>query len=369
MWVSSLSASGFRNLEISNWELSPGVNIIHGMNAQGKTSALEAVYFCAFGRSLRAGSDKELIEFKQQSAHVRVEIDRDGYNSTLDAHIERNGTKSTKGLSINRVPIKHMKDLFGRLLVVMFSPEDLKLVKSGPYERRRFMDMEICQLSPVYYSHLKEYHRALKQRNALLKILQKDKTQSFQESISIWDEQLANCGQRIMKLRSAFVKKIDEIAREIHLNITQGTEMLKLTYTPSISDIEKYLDNLVKVHARDMGQATTTLGIHKDDISFTINNISARYFGSQGQQRTAALSIKLAEIEIIKQSTKETPVLLLDDVLSELDGNRQNFLLRQIGDLQTLITCTGLEDILLTMKDHKIIKMVDGKIVRNTNSS
>ena len=361
MWVSSISASGFRNLDISRQELSPNVNIIHGMNAQGKTSALEAIYFCAFGRSLRANSDKELVCFGQQFAHVRVDINRDSYSSVLDAHIERTGTKSTKGLAVNQVPIKHMKDVFGRLLVVMFSPEDLRLIKAGPYERRRFMDMEICQLSPVYYSDLKEYHRALKQRNALLKILVKDKT--LQDSLAVWDEQLANYGKRIMKQRAKFIKKVNEIAKEIHLNITQGTETLELSYAPSVANYEEYLQLITKQHRRDMMQATTTLGVHKDDINFSVNGISARYFGSQGQQRTAALSVKLAEIELIKQSTKETPVLLLDDVLSELDGSRQHFLLKQITNLQTLVTCTGLEDILLTMQDHKILKMENGKLV------
>jgi len=360
MWVSNISAGGFRNLDIVDHELSASVNILHGMNAQGKTSFLEAVYFCAFGRSLRAGSDKDLINFHQASAHVRVDICRNGYTSTLDAHIERIGSKSKKGLALNRIPIKHMKDLFGRLLVVMFSPEDLKLIKAGPYERRRFMDMEICQLSPVYYSDLKEYHRALKQRNALLKIIFKDKTQ--QNSLSIWDEQLANYGRRVMKLRMEFIKKINVIANKIHKNITQDTENLELIYEPSIANPDTYLESLNKSHARDMAQGTTTLGIHKDDIQFTINNISARFFGSQGQQRTAALSTKLAEIEIIKQSTSETPILLLDDVLSELDGSRQQFLLAQIKDLQTLVTCTGLEDVLLTMKNYKIIKMIDGKV-------
>jgi len=362
MWVSSIAANCFRNLDIHGQELSQGVNILHGMNAQGKTSLLEALYFCAFGRSLRAGHDKELIKFEQPSAHVQVEINRDGYSSTMDAHIQRLGTKTKKGLSVNRVPIKHMKELFGRLLVVMFSPEDLRLVKAGPYERRRFMDMEICQLSPVYYGDLKEYHRALKQRNALLKVLQKGKADAI--GLEVWDEQLANYGKRIMKARLAFVKRVSDIAREIHANITQGVETLELTYAPSIANIDAYLESLNKSHARDIGQATTTLGVHKDDINFEINNISARFFGSQGQQRTAALSVKLAEIEIIKQSAKQTPVLLLDDVLSELDANRQRFLLSQIKDIQTLVTCTGLEDILLTtMKDCTIMKMENGRIV------
>jgi len=220
--------------------------------------------------------------------------------------------------------------------------------------------MEICQLSNIYYSDLREYHRALKQRNALLKILQKDKSQV--DSLDVWDIQLANFGTRVMKARMLFVKKVNDIAKEIHSNITQGTEDLELVYDPNVTHIDNYFDNMSKVRKRDILQGTTTVGIHKDDILFKINGISARNYGSQGQQRTAALSAKLAEIEIIKQQTNETPILLLDDVLSELDGNRQQFLINQISDLQTLITCTGLEDVLLHIKDCKILKVNDGRI-------
>ena len=362
MWVDNISATNFRNLQVQNQVLSPGVNILHGMNAQGKTSFLESIYFCAFGRTMRLGStDKDLICFGEQAAHVKIDIHRGNLPTTLDAHMERVGNKTKKGIFANNLPIKHMKDLFGRLLVVMFSPEDLRLIKAGPYERRRFMDMEICQLSPVYYSDLKEYHKVLKQRNTLLKTLYKDK--SLQDSLSIWDEQLANYGRRIIRARKTFVKKICELAKEIHYNITQGTENLQLTYEPSITNEENYLEIITKANNRDITQGTTTLGIHKDDINFTINNISARYFGSQGQQRTAALSAKLAEIEIIKLSTAETPILLLDDVLSELDGKRQQFLLAQINEMQTIVTCTGLEDVLLQMGDsHHIMKMQNGII-------
>jgi DNA replication and repair protein RecF len=223
----------------------------------------------------------------------------------------------------------------------MFSPEDLRLIKAGPSERRRFMDMEICQLSPIYYSDLREYHRALKQRNVLLKILQKDKSQ--RESLSIWDQQLNAHGLRIIKARKAFVKNINSTASGIHKNITQGDEKLQLVYKPGIES-EVFAKTLEKSHDRDILRGTTSEGIHTDDIEFTINDMSVRHFGSQGQQRTAALSAKLAEIELIKQGTGETPILLLDDVLSELDKHRQKFLLEQIKNLQTIVTCTGIED-------------------------
>lgn len=362
MFVQNISLTNFRNLNVDNVELSSGVNILYGNNAQGKTNFIESIYFCAFGRSLRAVTDRELIRFDENSAHIRANFVRGTFNQTLDVYIEKQGTRASKRMSVDRIPIKHMKDLFGRLLVVMFTPEDLKLIKSGPAERRRFMDMEICQLSPVYYSDLREYHRALKQRNALLKILQKDKSQS--DSLSVWDEQLVNHGKRIIKTRQNFVEKISNISREIHSNITQNTETLEIIYNPNVS-IENYIKDMAKSHKRDIMQGSTSIGIHKDDINFIINGISARNFGSQGQQRTAALSAKLAEIEIIKQSTGETPVLLLDDVLSELDSKRQKYLLSQITDLQTLITCTGIEDVLNSkvINEHRVMHVENGSII------
>ncbi|MCL1884202.1 MAG: DNA replication/repair protein RecF [Defluviitaleaceae bacterium] len=359
MFIKSLSAEKFRNLSVNNQELSPSINIIYGNNAQGKTNFLEAIYFCAFGRSLRARFDSELILWDEENTHIRMEFERCGISSVLDARLERSGKKSKKCISVDFVPIKHMKDLFGRLLIVMFSPEDLRLIKSGPSERRRFMDMEICQLSPVYYNDLREYHRALKQRNALLKILQKDKSE--RESLSIWDEQLTTHGLRIIKARSGFIQNIESIASKIHRSITQDSEELKLEYKPGIP-AEIYAQTLEKSHERDIFRGTTSEGIHTDDVEFTINNISARHFGSQGQQRTAALSAKLAEIEIIRQNTGEMPILLLDDVLSELDKHRQKFLLEHIKNLQTIITCTGIED--FNIDEGKKFLMQNGLIQR-----
>lgn len=359
MRVKKFSAAGFRNLSVENLEISPEINIIYGNNAQGKTNFLEAVYFCAFGRSLRARADSELICWDEEHAQIRIETERAGMFYQTDARLQMSGKKTVKGISIDFLPVKHMKDLFGRLLVVMFSPEDLRLIKAGPSERRRFMDMEICQLSPVYYGDLREYHRALKQRNALLKILQKDKNSASRESLSVWDEQLTNSGLRVIKSRFSFIEKINAIATEIHKNISRGAEELNLEYKPSVAP-ESYKKTMEKSHEKDILRGTTSDGIHTDDIEFTINGISARHFGSQGQQRTAALSAKLAEIEIIKQSTGETPILLLDDVLSELDKHRQKFLLEQIKNQQTFVTCTGTEE--FSIKKYKKFRMEEGKI-------
>ncbi|MCL1878712.1 MAG: DNA replication/repair protein RecF [Defluviitaleaceae bacterium] len=355
MHINEVSLTGFRNLNVQNQNLSPGVNIIFGNNAQGKTNFLEAIYFCAFGRPCRARTDGELIAWNETVAQIRLETERAGITSTLDARLEVVGKKTAKYISVDFLPVKHMKDLFGRLLVVMFSPEDLRLIKAGPAERRRFMDMEICQLSPVYYSDLREYHRALKQRNALLKILQKDRSQV--ESLSVWDEQITNFGLRVIKTRAAFVKKISAISAEIHKNITQNAENLLMEYRPGLAP-DNFAAALEKSRERDIFRGTTCEGIHTDDIEFTINAISARHFGSQGQQRTAALSAKLAEIEIIRQSTGEMPILLLDDVLSELDEHRQKFLLEQISNLQTIVTCTGTEKF---PGKNFLLKMSDGR--------
>ncbi|MCL2360281.1 MAG: DNA replication/repair protein RecF [Defluviitaleaceae bacterium] len=361
MWVSQITAKDFRNLSLSYVPLSKGTNILYGDNAQGKTNILEAIYFCALGRSPRADNNRELVRFGCNEAFVRVDVNKDDASFKIDAQIQLSDTKSNKNFSIDRVAIKNTRELFGQLMVVLFSPSDLQLIKSGPAERRRFMDMEICQLSPVYYSHLRDYHRALKQRNQLLKLLRKDRRQV--DSLSIWDEQLKISGCKIMQTRTAFVNKISTIAKGIHSHITESKEELFLTYQPNIPDPETYRKTLEKSHERDIITGTTSTGIHKDDIMFAINGVPARNFGSQGQQRTAALSAKLAEIEIMRSGGKSPPVLLLDDVLSELDGSRQKFLLTQITDLQTIITCTGLEDVLTrNIAEANVIRVKQGEI-------
>jgi DNA replication and repair protein RecF len=344
MIIRHLTAETFRNLHIPQAELSPGINILYGDNAQGKTNFLEAVYFCALGRPLRGEHCRELIPFGTQNAHAKANFCREhsapsGF--TVNAFIQQQGGKCVKSLSVDRVPIKNTRELFGRVPVVSFSPEDLRLIKAGPTERRRFMDIEICQLSPVYYQELREYYRALRQRNHLLKILQKDKSQI--DSLEAWDTQLVQHGQRIIKTRASFITKISEIASEIHGSITQKKERLSLEYRPGITDPNQYAAMLDKLRQRDIILGSTSAGIHRDDIHFTLKGISARSFGSQGQQRTAALSVKLAEIELMRSRMGTPPILLLDDVFSELDGHRQRFLLEQIKDVQTLLTCTGLE--------------------------
>jgi len=364
MWVKELSLENFRNFDRLQIQLENGVNIVYGDNANGKTNFIEAIYFCATGRSQRASHDRELIRFGSEEAHLQAVVESDGLQR-IDVHLFREGKK--KGIAIDHMPIKKLSQLFGLLLVVIFTPEDLKIVKAGPGERRAFMDMELCQLSGVYYHALRQYYQALRQRNNLLKAIVKDR--SLQETLEMWDAPLCQYGTQITAHREAFVKEIGEIAAGIHRDITGGGEKLTLDYRPQITDISQYEERLQRAAERDIVLGNTSVGIHKDDVAFAIDGNDVRTYGSQGQQRTAALSVKLAEIEIIKARTRHMPVLLLDDVLSELDESRQRFLFNHIGALQTVLTCTGVEDVLRkTSNTGKVMKMVNGTIDFGGNS-
>lgn len=338
--------------------LGAGITILHGDNAQGKTNFLEAVYFCALGRPLRADHSRELIPMGADTAHVRASFVSDtGAPFTVDAHIAQNGSKSVKSISIDRQPVKNTRELFGRVPIVSFAPEDLRLVKEGPALRRKFMDIEICQLSPVYYQELKDYYRALRQRNHLLKLIQKNR--AAPDYLAVWDDQLITHGSRIMRTRAAFIEKISALAAQIHQQITQHTETLTLTY--KTQDEATFAAALQRNQRRDIALGTTATGIHRDDIQFNIQHQNARTYASQGQTRTAVLSTKLAEIALIQERTSTTPILLLDDVFSELDTHRQQFLLKQVGGIQVLLTCTGVDGLLKDMNAKKL-NMNNGKI-------
>jgi len=362
MVVSHASIMDFRNFTSLRLGLGQGVNILCGANAQGKTNFLEALYFCATGRSRRTGYDRELIRFQAQEAHLQVKIESSGLDNRIDAQLRKDGPK---GFAVNGLPVRRLGDLFGVMLVVMFSPEDLQLVKSGPAERRRFYDMELCQLSPVYYYDLQQYHRILKQRNVLLKRLQKEKNNDLRESLFAWDEQLAAYGGKIIAQRRRFSDHIGRLANEVHRGITSDAEEFCVIYKPNVGETE-FADKLRRNVDRDILLGTTGVGVHKDDALFFINGLDARLYGSQGQQRTASLSLKLAELALIKEDKNESPVLLLDDVFSELDAERQKCLLQSISGVQTILTCTGVEDILREYEqqgDTRLFVVDAGQIV------
>ena len=357
MIIKSIELKNFRNYEDLNISFDEGTNIFYGDNAQGKTNILEAAYVSGTTKSHKCSKDKEMIRFGEQEAHIRTIVLKNGKEYQIDMHLKHN---KTKGIAINKVPIRKASELFGILNMVFFSPEDLNIIKNGPSERRRFLDSELCQLDRIYLSDLTTYNKILNQRNKLLKdiVYRPD----VKDTLPIWDLQLAETGKKIIKRRKQFVEELSEIVYRNHYHISGGKEELILKYDPDVDDIF-FEDELLRVRERDLKQCMTSVGPHRDDLLFSIQDIDIRKFGSQGQQRTSALSLKLSEIEIVKKAIHETPVLLLDDVLSELDSNRQNYLLNSIHDTQTLITCTGLDEFVKNrFHINKIFKVVQGNV-------
>ena len=357
MIIKSIELQNFRNYEDLNISFDEGTNIFYGDNAQGKTNILEAAYLSGTTKSHKCSKDKEMIRFGEQEAHIRTVVVKKDKEYQIDMHLKNN---RSKGIAINKVPIKKASELFGILNMVFFSPEDLNIIKNGPAERRRFLDSELCQLDKIYLSDLTTYNKILNQRNKLLKdmVYRPD----LKDTLPVWDMQLVETGRKIIRRRKQFVDELNEIVHDIHYRISGEKEDLLLQYEPSIEDIF-FEDELSRVKERDMRQCMTPVGPHRDDLLFSIGEVDIRKFGSQGQQRTSALSLKLSEIELVKRSIHDTPVLLLDDVLSELDSNRQNYLLNSIHDTQTLITCTGLDEFVKNrFQINKIFKVVQGTV-------
>jgi len=357
MIIKSIGLENFRNYDSLNLEFDHGTNILYGDNAQGKTNILEAIYLSATTKSHKSSKDKDIIKFNKEEAHIQSVLQKDKLEYKVDMHLRQNKTKS---IAINNQNIKKAAELLGLLNVVFFSPEDLAIIKEGPAERRRFVDMELCQLDSFYLYNLNHYNKIVNQRNKLLKDLYLNPT--LQETLNIWDSQLASYGSKLIERRSLFVNQLNEIIYDIHKKLSGGKEEIIVTYEPDV-EMDKFEKELSNNHQKDIRLKQTSVGPHRDDFCFLINGIDIRKFGSQGQQRTAALSLKLSEIELVKKITKDNPVLLLDDVLSELDSSRQNYLLNSIGNIQTIITCTGLDEFINNRFEiNKIFKVGNGTV-------
>lgn len=341
MYIENLELTNFRNYEKLNIEPVQGVNILTGDNAQGKTNILEAVFFCAYGRSHRTSRDKEMQKFEAPFTTVSVKVRRQPVDKQITLRFNGEGRKfiEVNGRKITRIP-----DLLGNLHVIMFSPEDLKIVKETPGIRRRFLDMEISALDKIYYHDLVSYNQVVQERNNLLRMRSVDRT-----ALDVYDEKLAQYGARIIRRRLAYMHQLNDKSKPIHQAITGGKETIEYVYRCGIrpqGDLEATLRQALADHRRqDLDRATTSVGPHRDDFAILINGADARIFGSQGQQRTVILTLKFASLGIIRELTGEYPVLLLDDVLSELDLSRQNFILSSIDGIQTIITMTGYENI------------------------
>ena len=338
MNIRSIELKNFRNYENLEISFDEGTNILFGDNAQGKTNILEAAYMSGTTKSHKGSRDKEMIRFGEEEAHLKTVVVRGGREYQINMHLKKN---RAKGIAIDKIPIKKASELFGILNIVFFSPEDLNIIKNGPAERRRFLDSELCQLDRIYLADLTNYNKILAQRNKLLKDM--IYRPSLSDTLPVWDMQLIETGKKIIRRRKQFVDELREIVSDIHYRISGGKEELFLKYEPNIDDIF-FEDELSRAKEKDKKLCQTSVGPHRDDLLFSIGDVDIRKYGSQGQQRTSALSLKLSEIELVRQSISDTPVLLLDDVLSELDSNRQNYLLNNISDTQTIITCTGLDE-------------------------
>ena len=358
MIVKSIELYNFRNYKDLKIAFDDGVNIFYGNNAQGKTNLLEALYFSSTTKSYRNCKDKDLIRFGENEAHIKSVIERKSADFIIDFHLKE---FEKKGIAINKVPIKKASELLGLCNMVFFSPEDLGIIKQGPSMRRRFLDMEIGQADVVYLDSLSNYKRALNQRNSLLK--GNHQTWDFENILEVLDTKIAEYGRKIINIREKFIKELNIIIKDIHSNMTKNKEDIVVIYEKDVSS-DLFERKLKANLERDMRLGTTGAGPHRDDLSFIVNGIDIRYFGSQGQQRTAALSLKLAEIEFLKKITKDKPVLLLDDVLSELDKERQRNLLDSISDIQTFITCTGVEDFIKKKFDiDKLYHVENGDVL------
>lgn len=340
MRIKELEIKNFRNYTYAKVNLNERLNVLVGNNAQGKTNLLESIFLLALGKSPRVNKDKDLVMWEKENSIIKLVLEKKAGTTNIEIRLFKAGKKV---ILINGIPIKKISELLGILNVIYFFPDDLKLIKESPSERRKFMDMDICQASKQYFYLLTRYERILNQRNKLIKT-SKD-INILKDAISIWDEQLADTASKIILSRIKFINKLAPKVKNCHHYLTGNDENLQLSYVgitgeTSLEIKNKLLESYNQTLEKDFDLGYTTIGPHRDDLKITLNNIDLRTFGSQGQQRTASLSLKLAEIETFKYETDETPILLLDDVLSELDNTRQNKLLEIASKLQTVLTCT-----------------------------
>ena len=363
MFIRELKLKNFRNYKDLTIDFDERVNLITGQNAQGKTNLIESLYMSSMGRSFRTSHDSEMIMFGEDAAYIKVLAEKEYTDTKVEIVLRSDSRKAVKkdGNSVRRTA-----ELLDNIIIVIFSPDDLRIVKDEPEKRRKFIDRELSQIKPAYFDAYMHYRRALMERNSYLK------NDAIEASmLDIWDEGLIKYGALLMRYRSEFINELSDISGKIHSSITNGKEELQLKYDPDIDlagDVktqEEFIERqLTTSRDNDIRRKTTTRGPHKDDISFIIGDINVRNFGSQGQQRTSALSLKLAELEIIRKETGESAVLLLDDVMSELDEERREYLIRALSENQIFITTTDIDDSLMrAYPDAKVIRVEAGKIV------
>ena len=361
MYIKNLELNNFRNYTATTIPFRENVNIILGNNGQGKTNLLEGIYILSMGKSFRTNRDMEMINFNEDYFRVKGEFIKDGHNLTVEMRF----SKKEKLFKIDGMEKSKNADLLENVYTVIFSPEDIKTVKEEPDKRRRFIDRQLFQLKPLYYKDLARYKKIVKNRNTTLKDTDVDSG-----LLDVWDLYLAEYGAKIMMERNELLDKLNIVSGEINHNITNGKELLKIEYEPKIKlkktlkeQKKEILRELQMRRPKDLERTTTTAGPHHDDIKITIDGVDTRKYGSQGQQRTAALSLKLAELKIIKEETDEDAILLLDDVLSELDSDRQNYLINSFKENQIFISAAEIsQQVLEKLPGSKIYNVSHGRI-------
>lgn len=354
MIVKKLELKNYRNYTDETFNFHEGTNIIYGDNAQGKTNALEALYVFALGKSFRTPQDKELIKFGGIFTKISLTYQDRIRENVIEITVLKDRKKQIK---VNGAVIRKLSELIGRINIVLFSPSELNLVKGGPQLRRRFLDIAISQLRPAYYHLLDRYAKTLEQRNSLLK---KIKYNNFSaDTLFVWNEKLAQYGAEIIKYRLKYAEEISNFAKKIHYEICNDD--FEVLYKPRCKTKEELMQRLSEDYLKEVEQGFTLFGPHRDDILLNISGSDAKSYGSQGQQRTAVLALKLAQAELIYSEIGERPILLLDDIMSELDLKRRAYLSEKITSGQAVITCTDAETV--GIKGAKKIHVLSGKIV------
>ena len=354
MYIKKLSLTNFRNYNKQEIELSKGINIFYGDNAQGKTNIIEAIYLSSIGKSFRAKKDIELVNIQsQQFATIETQFEKKDRDGKIKLEI-----KDKKNIYINEIKAKKISKILGNINIVLFSPDDINLFKGGPSKRRKVLDIMISQLRPAYIYNLNLYLKTIEQRNNYLRLIKYEN--KSQDLLDIWDEKLAEYSENLYKYRSEFMDKIKERIVDIHKRITKDNEIIKIKYISDFSNKKEYLEKLKNDRKNDISRGYTGRGIHRDDFIIYLNEKPLSIFGSQGQHRTVLLSLKIAELNIIYDEINEYPILLLDDFMSELDSKRRENLIENIENIQVIITCT--EKLNLNEKEKKIFYIENGKV-------
>jgi len=355
MYIKEINLQNFRNYDFQKIELNQGINIFYGDNAQGKTNILESVFISSLGKSFRTNKDKELIKENKNTSKIEIKFVKDIREEKIKVEIS-----DKKIFAVNEILLKKTSEIVGKLNIVLFSPEDISILKNEKKKRRRFLNIMISQLRPMYIYLLSQYNKILEQRNNYLKQIKFENKPKI--NLNIWDEQLVKIGLKIYFYRKEFIEKINNKIKEIHLETTQNKENIEIKYKTNIKNLDDYKKQLEENQDKDIQKGYTSIGIHRDDFEIFINNKNVSIFGSQGQQRSSIISLKLAEAEVIFEEKEEYPVILLDDFMSELDNKRVKGFIKKIKNNQVLITCT--EKIELDNMMYNLFKVEKAKVER-----